>query len=77
MTMLLDYSKANHLKRQKSEGDSSSGTSEANTPDEKVLVSHGRVNHKESIDSLLDCDVAFLAEETVNGMLHAQDEKKP
>ena len=65
--MIVDYGKANHLKRTGSSGsNSSSEQSESHVGDEKVLSSK-KLGGKESVDARLDCDLAFIAEETVDG----------
>jgi hypothetical protein len=65
--MVLDYSKANELKRKQS---TDSDNSETSSKDEKVL-SPNNLHIKESFEAKFDCDLALIAEEVVDGNLHS------
>ena len=63
--MVLDNSKANDIKRKQS---NSSDTSESSTNQEKVLLPN-KLCFQEPLDAHLDCDLALITEEVVDGTL--------
>ena len=64
--MVLDYGKAREMKRQPS---NDSETSESSSNNEKLL-SNTKILAKEPLDARLDCDLALITEEVVDGIIH-------
>jgi hypothetical protein len=65
--MVLDYSKANEMKRKQS---ADSENSETSSKDEKIL-SPNKLHIKESFEAKFDCDLALITEEAVDGNLQS------